>query len=268
MNSPSTPDAAVVTLDADGRIAVDLPCVSCGYLLRTLPPDGSCPECGKPVAETLEAGNIRLLPLDWLGGLQGGAVFLAISIPLLGLFGIGALTWLLIAITITIDAPKHQPGLKRLRNLSVASGVTGGLGALLLIVDPSYYHSEWFFIAHLAVVTVMLGLHLAGMCGFAAAVCRLAQWHSLRKLSTCLAVFALLWPFLTMGSVILMGMSFSRAWNGNPVWWLDTLLYLLGLSAFFGGALFLVLLFMLWVMIAIKLNCILREAEALQRGTK
>ncbi len=37
-------------LDGDGRITIDLPCACCGYNLRTLRPDGRCPECGGAVS--------------------------------------------------------------------------------------------------------------------------------------------------------------------------------------------------------------------------
>lgn len=36
------------------HVAGDIPCVECGYNLRTLLIDGPCSECGKPVGETLE----------------------------------------------------------------------------------------------------------------------------------------------------------------------------------------------------------------------
>jgi MFS family permease len=36
-------------LDADGRVATDLNCTSCGYNLRTLAKAGLCPECAQPV---------------------------------------------------------------------------------------------------------------------------------------------------------------------------------------------------------------------------
>lgn len=48
------------------RIDRDLPCVSCGYNLRTLPESGCCPECSEAVAMTLEAE-----PTGWqLGPVQ------------------------------------------------------------------------------------------------------------------------------------------------------------------------------------------------------
>ena len=42
-----------VKLDARGRIAHEVTCVSCGYDLRGLPPAGDCPECGVAIHAAL-----------------------------------------------------------------------------------------------------------------------------------------------------------------------------------------------------------------------
>lgn len=36
------------------HVATDLPCLQCGYNLRTQPHDANCPECGEPVIESLQ----------------------------------------------------------------------------------------------------------------------------------------------------------------------------------------------------------------------
>lgn len=43
-----------IALDEEGRITDDLICRGCEYNLRTLLCDGLCPECGKPVRETIK----------------------------------------------------------------------------------------------------------------------------------------------------------------------------------------------------------------------
>ena len=35
----------------------DILCEGCGYTLNGLPEDGRCPECGKPVAESIDAAR-------------------------------------------------------------------------------------------------------------------------------------------------------------------------------------------------------------------
>lgn len=50
MNEPLLPN----TTEHDQRISEDLACVSCQYNLRTLSVRGLCPECGTPVARSVE----------------------------------------------------------------------------------------------------------------------------------------------------------------------------------------------------------------------
>ena len=59
MNLPAERSTTEI-LDATGRVAGDLKCVQCAYNLRTLAADGTCPECGQPVALTL-AGYLPVL---------------------------------------------------------------------------------------------------------------------------------------------------------------------------------------------------------------
>ncbi len=42
-----------ILLDESGHIGMDLPCVGCGYNLRSLDPDGCCPECGAVVRKSM-----------------------------------------------------------------------------------------------------------------------------------------------------------------------------------------------------------------------
>jgi len=51
-------------LDAGGGLAVDRPCHACGYNLRTIDPDGQCPECGARVVEAREAASKKVRPDD------------------------------------------------------------------------------------------------------------------------------------------------------------------------------------------------------------
>jgi hypothetical protein len=40
-------------IPADARVADDLPCIGCGYNLRSALANGQCPECGRPVGDSL-----------------------------------------------------------------------------------------------------------------------------------------------------------------------------------------------------------------------
>lgn len=52
--------------DQTQRVEHDLTCVTCGYNLRTLPPDGTCPECGASVQSSFQSAVDRLTP-DYAG---------------------------------------------------------------------------------------------------------------------------------------------------------------------------------------------------------
>ena len=63
-----------IRLDAEGRIDDDLPCIDCGYNLRTCPPDGSCPECGGAVLQSMRY-LLRFADPAWLRRLGWGTVW-------------------------------------------------------------------------------------------------------------------------------------------------------------------------------------------------
>lgn len=82
-------------------IDIDLPCVGCGYNLRTQPMAASCPECGRPVVETWhskllhesELGPLRANGLPWLRAMRRGlgTAALAWSLALVGaLYGLSS----------------------------------------------------------------------------------------------------------------------------------------------------------------------------------
>jgi hypothetical protein len=75
---------------AQSPIDRDCPCVRCGYNLRTLPTDASCPECDTPVAITFRARADELAGADrrWLRAMTDGALwlFLSLAIPAVFIF--------------------------------------------------------------------------------------------------------------------------------------------------------------------------------------
>lgn len=81
MSLPTTPP--------DRSFDVDLFCMQCRYNLRGLTPGGKCPECGKPIAESLRSDVLYLAPLPWLARLDTGCMLIMLSIlgPPLFLFG-------------------------------------------------------------------------------------------------------------------------------------------------------------------------------------
>jgi hypothetical protein len=72
-------------LDADGRVSTDLPCVECGYNLRTQTLHGRCPECGAPILRSLQSDHLIFANRAWLRSLHRGTGLL-----------LGAIAWTLI----------------------------------------------------------------------------------------------------------------------------------------------------------------------------
>ena len=71
-----------VPLDGAGRIDLDLPCVACGYNLRTGLPDGTCPECGASVSQSTARFRLQFADPVWLRRLAWGAVCMAVWVGL------------------------------------------------------------------------------------------------------------------------------------------------------------------------------------------
>jgi len=75
--------------NSQGRIAVETPCVSCGYDLRTLSSEALCPECGVAVSRTIDRRLLRFCDPSWRLRLYIGVLILlvwtALWIPALGL---------------------------------------------------------------------------------------------------------------------------------------------------------------------------------------
>ncbi|MEM6748869.1 MAG: hypothetical protein AAF612_00195 [Planctomycetota bacterium] len=55
----NTPSDTPVRDDTPRRVEHDLPCLRCGFNLRTLPVDADCPECRLPVRASDEGSSWR-----------------------------------------------------------------------------------------------------------------------------------------------------------------------------------------------------------------
>lgn len=81
-NSPPPPDAAAPP-DAGARheiILDDHPCVSCGYNLKGLSPEGQCPECGVLASRSLQGDLLRFASPAYVRSVRRGAATLLWSV--------------------------------------------------------------------------------------------------------------------------------------------------------------------------------------------
>jgi hypothetical protein len=60
----------------------ELRCARCGYVLRGLPVNGSCPECAEAIATSLRGSLLRFTDPDWLRSLARGATLSAWGVRL------------------------------------------------------------------------------------------------------------------------------------------------------------------------------------------
>ncbi len=67
-------------LDADVHVVADLPCGSCGYNLRTLSLGGVCPECARPVRQSMAARFLRCADAAWVRQLARGVLLLIVGV--------------------------------------------------------------------------------------------------------------------------------------------------------------------------------------------
>jgi hypothetical protein len=73
-------------LDEQGRLAADVPCLTCRYNLRGLSPGANCPECNAPVQPSTRLPALRCAPLQWLRSVQRGLgllIYVTAGAPLL-----------------------------------------------------------------------------------------------------------------------------------------------------------------------------------------
>lgn len=70
----------VLPLDDDGAINSDLPCLSCGYNLRGLDPNGVCPECGIEVGRSQYGSQLVYCSPEWVDKLADGIGWILLSL--------------------------------------------------------------------------------------------------------------------------------------------------------------------------------------------
>ena len=73
---------ADLRLGPDGRLEMDIACVSCGYNLRGLAPDSRCPECGTAIGHSTRGDYLRFCDPGWVETLASGMNWIVAGIIL------------------------------------------------------------------------------------------------------------------------------------------------------------------------------------------
>jgi len=128
-----TPAPNVTTVSKE--VAEHVGCLQCDYDLIGMARDGVCPECGKPVGESLERRLIRHLDIREVRALHRGVVCIMISLLLIA--GVVVLAWI-------AESGVLQPrGRRGMNSNDIATGVLV-LGALIAL--PLYGSGWWLMV--------------------------------------------------------------------------------------------------------------------------
>jgi hypothetical protein len=182
----------------DTHVAIDTPCVACGYNLRTLPVAGMCPECHAPVDEALRSFNGFPVPRGHHRKLAWGFGLLATGPPL------GLLALFVVPILADMLSPRVYG--------ETVIAVTGAFWfvvfvlipvLLLTVPDPRpVVRTRTSLLRHLLRVATLLS------CA-ALALLLLGSPGVLRNpVSAVLGVVALAWPFLLLRYTAAVAASF------------------------------------------------------------
>jgi hypothetical protein len=144
-------------LDMQERIRLDLPCLSCGYNLRSLHLLGQCPECGAPIRKTVEAHIVG--SVDWVQRLDRGASYLVSAIGTL----LAAAGLLIVGVSLlgrSLGELPSQLVVAFLGAFALATALQAVYGLLLLAArDPRRgVRREGLSIRRMTIVVIVLAL--------------------------------------------------------------------------------------------------------------
>lgn len=179
----------------------DLPCYKCGYNLRTLQQDASCPECGTPVRNSVA----QLKTLAWPFNAQSACKLLALGMFLVFVAGIGLIPWLIGVAILLHAAPRQPASLQLARHASWVSAI--GFAAALSLVDTATFGET------LPTLTALLCLvgHYISVAWLGICIATELKLKAIRKLG--IALLYLL-PMLGLMSLVLQHIVPTNLRNG------------------------------------------------------
>jgi hypothetical protein len=141
---PSVPPSAVSSAPpADTElIAEDRPCLACGYNLRGLPRGENCPECGQPIARSLQGNLLRFSSPEYIATLHRGTIIVQASLILMVIISVAGIiaVFAVAAAAGPAGANKVQPYVNAANAVLYAMSLVGWW--LLSSADPAFVGSE------------------------------------------------------------------------------------------------------------------------------
>jgi hypothetical protein len=242
-------------VDAEGVVVADVPCIGCGYNLRSLSRDANCPECGKAVVASLRHDDLALADPAWLEQVASGTQRVGLAlVAVLVLVAVGfvlPLAWPLVAVIAAIGywrIATAEPGVLAqegyrsrlvLRVLAVILGLAS-VGCVLVTGLAWLTGGEMFYIMMvfvfvlmaavlqpIAIVLVEQRVHSLQLRVHRDRRLKQTRWV-LRGFAATLAV----WLVGFVPLVILADMSFGAAFGGTRAPFADMALAIVGVLQF------------------------------------
>lgn len=113
-------------LDDAGCVRDDALCVYCGYNLRTLAVGGRCPECGKPVAESVRSSLLKYANREWVENRVLSGLSLFVAALTMGLIGVAMIVLPVVIETVGVPTGASEP-------LAIIGGMLILLGGLMVL---------------------------------------------------------------------------------------------------------------------------------------
>ncbi len=130
-DNPQAAIARAAELDADGHVALSVPCAKCAYNLRTLAHDARCPECGTPVDYSLHGHFLRFAQPAYVSRLARGGRLVLIAI---GVFIAGSLLATIVGALLSMTTSSGMPGRETVMIPTVLGALPELAAAILLCI--------------------------------------------------------------------------------------------------------------------------------------
>ncbi|HZW07941.1 MAG TPA: hypothetical protein VFF65_12535, partial [Phycisphaerales bacterium] len=151
-----TPDAGPAAPPANPRLP--LRCVHCTYELRDTAPDGTCPECGNPVADTRNGSLFYRLPPTRLGSISVGLWLTAFAGIGTFIYAASYAAWMIAGGVLPDWATPLWGLLEPLQSLLYAPWI-----AVFILCAPLNRHSGWLNFHRAALIALAASTVVATM---------------------------------------------------------------------------------------------------------